>query len=307
MTTKQRQWLLAILVSAGLLAVLLRFTDFAFPDMSRLAPRWLVLVLAAHMLAVCCRGALFRALAREKGREGVAGWIRLAARHQAIFSILPSGVGDFSFPFLAKRFVALETEKALRVMILFRQRDLVALTVIAVAGATIVADQTFLAGIALFAGAICLWFADDIVSFAATILGKFIRRGKVAGWLKLFAMTEKLTLYERATSWVLTVVIWAASTSAVLAAFFAVGQHMTIGAAFLFLALINAAGVVAISVAGLGVSELGATSALVLTGRSIQEAAATALVVRPTLLLSMLICSLFLDLVLGLCASRRSR
>lgn len=300
MNTDRAKWLLAVLVSAALLTALALLADLSLPDIENFNARWIAFMLAAHLAMVCCRGLLMRALANEQDHNGAAQWIRLAARHQAIFSVLPSGVGDLSFPLLAKRFVSLEAGKAMRVIILIRQRDVIVLATISMAGAALLLDNLLLALTSGIVGAVALWFAGETAELAARVLGLVFRKGKLANWVRGFAIGQGGSCRGRATGWLLTAQAWTASTLAVLCAFAAIGEPLTIGGALLFIALVNLAGLVAVSVAGLGVSEAGAAGALVLVGRSSERAAATALIIRPTLMVSLVASSLLLDLFLGL-------
>lgn len=300
MTTNLWRWLLAILVSITLLAALLIASNFTFPDPSNFKPKWLGVMLAAHILMVCFRGLLFLTLSTAELTSEPSHWIRLAARHQTVFSVLPSGTGDLTFPMMAKRFVPLGPSEALRMIILFRQRDLIVLAAIALAGLSLLEGHIILAGITFFGGGIALWFSDDVFRLGAKGLESFIPEGRLSDWISGFAVNHKAPLCRRAAAWLFSLLIWIASIVAVLSSFAAAGQSISIGAALLFLAFVNLAGVIAISVAGLGVSETGAATALMLIGRSIEHATATALVVRPALLFSVLVSSLLLDLAIGM-------
>lgn len=296
----KKRLLLAVPISVVLIGILLSMADFNLPDIALIDPAWIVAVIFSYMVMVIGRGLLMRVLAPAEMRCATVSWMLLAARHQMIFSIFPSGLGDVSFPFLARRYVSLSTGHAVRTMMLVRLRDIITLGTITACGALLMISRGEVAFFIALLGVPVLWFADDIAAIVARILAGFLWRGRVHKWVITFADYEVTTARQRIISAGLSILIWSASIGAVLAAFQAISDPLSLGEALIFIAMVNAAGFVAISIAGLGVSEVGATGALIMAGRSLNVAAATALIVRPVLLLAMLASCLCIDAIIGI-------
>ena len=73
---------------------------------------YLVLGLAISVATLFLRGLRLACVACPKPFEfAPAAWIRLSAQHQMIFLILPSGIGDASFPLLAQKLVKMDFGK----------------------------------------------------------------------------------------------------------------------------------------------------------------------------------------------------
>ena len=89
-----------------------------------------------------------------------------------------------------------------------------------------------------------------------------------------------------------------------MSGFAAAGHPLTVFEGWVVIAGLNVAGMLAVSVAGLGVAEAGAAGMLALLGMPLAEAAAVAVIARPLLLLSTVTASAVLDL--GLAAARGS-
>ena len=120
--TEKRRLLLAGVVSTGLVTAVSSFAEFSLPNIDSFDPIWVAALIMSHLVVVSGRGLLMRSFAPTHAHSNVASWIRLAARHQLIFSVFPSGLGDLSFPLLAKQIVSVQTVHALRIMILVRAK-----------------------------------------------------------------------------------------------------------------------------------------------------------------------------------------
>jgi hypothetical protein len=84
-----------------------------------------------------------------------------------------------------------------------------------------------------------------------------------------------------------------------MAIFRAIGIPLSFANSLLFVTALNAARAMSISIAGLGISEAGATAALVASGSTLQDASSLAIVTRPALLVLMVGVSFVLDVGAG--------
>jgi uncharacterized membrane protein YbhN (UPF0104 family) len=295
----RRKLALAAVVSAVLLALLFFLGNFRLPDLSRADPSWLLGVAAAYLLVVIGRGFSLRALAPEDQRGRMLQWLQLAGRHQVLFSTIPAGIGDAGFPILAKQIVGIELPVAVRIIAQFRFRDILFVSTMGMFGLVLLGFPGIY-GLLSFALAIpLLWFSDDI----AVALLKLVR--SVAPKIRILAFLQQATDHprpqarDRCIRTAFAMSVWTAAVAAVISAFRAIGVHLTIGEALLFIAAVNIAGAMSLSIAGLGVSEVGAAAALVTGGMPLQQATSLALVVRPTLMLTIVSMALLIDVTAG--------
>lgn len=303
MITDSRKLIVAALVSVTLLAALLFVADFKFPELSHADPVWLAVMLCAHLSMIVARSLMLSNLA-PKTLRARWNWVRLAARHQLLFSILPAGVGDAGFPYLAKRTTSLPTAVALRMMAQFRLRDVIFVAIIGLAGMMFV-GLPFLYGLSALVVAVpLLWFADEIADRFLRLVGAIAPRSRILVSLREAVRQKAPTARERLARTVLPMLAWSTSVAAVVAAFRAIGFQAGIGEALLLVAAVNIAGAIKISIAGLGVSEAGAAAALLAAGSTIEQAASVALVVRLLLLLSVIGASLVLELTVAIIRSQ---
>jgi len=298
-----RRILTASAVSIVLLGLIAAKAQFRLPDLSKADPFWIFGLLGAHLVMVMGRGLSLRSLADAGSDRPTRAWIRLAARHQAMFSLFPTGLGDLSFPVLAGRMVKVEPSEALRILAQFRLRDVVMLALIGLTGLAAVGTSLELGPLVIVAMVGALFFVDEIAAFGVRILAAIVPHPQISHWLSVAAQLRRATLTERALRTGLAAVVWSASVAAILAASRAAGSPFGLGEALLMVAALNAVGVIAISIGGLGVSEAGAAAALVLSGRTVGAAASIALLVRPLLLLSVLLASLLIEVTLSILGS----
>ncbi|MBX7539666.1 lysylphosphatidylglycerol synthase domain-containing protein [Qipengyuania sphaerica] len=290
----------ALLISGLLLALLVRVADIEWRDFAEVSPGGFALVLAFHLLLLVTRGILMSQLARcgEGHLASHRAWIRLAARHQFLFTILPTGLGDLLFPALARRLVGHSAASGFAVIVQMRARDLIVLPAFALAGGLWISGLEWLGVAVALTAAPALFFADKLFRIALEILRKPLPEGRIAGFLETAAGPGPAGPPERLRLAATSLLIWILATCAVLAAFSAIDEPVSVGVAVLFLAGINFFGALALSIGGLGVAEAGGAAALVLANRGVKSASALALVVRPMLLVSMLAASLLVDFVL---------
>lgn len=300
MIISRRKLFLAAIVSVLCLGMLGMLANLKLPDFSRADPSWLLATFIAHILTVSGRGLSLRALVPRQQREGALKWVHLAARHQLIFSVFPAGAGDVGFPYSAKRIAGLELHIAVRTIAQFRLRDLMIVGLMGLIGAILIGIPSRFTWAVVALGIPALWASDDIAVGTLRVAAAIIPHSRIIEFLRTAADHESPTISERITRTTLAIFVWSASICAVMAAFRAIGTPIQLAEALIFIAAVNLAGAISLSIAGLGVSEAGATAALVATGRSLQQASSLALVVRPLLLLSIVCASLALDTAISI-------
>jgi uncharacterized membrane protein YbhN (UPF0104 family) len=295
MTINRGKLVAAAFVSAILLGILAMLAHVRPPDLSKAEPEWLVAVFVAHLVMVSARGLALRALAPRLKRTETVKWVHLAARHQLVFSIVPAGAGDVGFPYSAKRIVGLEPPEAVRTIAQFRLRDLILVGLMGLTGGLLIGLPGPYTWAVIAVAIPILWMSDDIAAGLFRVSAAVAPHSRLDNFLRTAAEHESPTANERIARTFLAVFIWSSSVAAVMAAFRAIGTPIQLAEVLIFIAAVNLAGAVSLSIAGLGVSEAGATAALVATGKSLQQASSIALVVRPLLLLSIVCASLLLD------------
>ncbi len=306
MIINRRKLLLAGLISAGALALLLHLADFTFLDLERRNLPWLAGLLCAHLVMITGRGILLRTLAPRVDRAGQLCWVQLAARHQAVFTLAPSGFGDLGFPLLAKHITGLAGSTALRIIAQCRLRDTIALAAIGLLGVVLIGIPVGFGWPVILFTLPLIWFADELAVIFLRVVTLAVPKSRIATFLREAARQEDVSLRDRMVRTLLVALVWSAALAGVMAAFRVLGLPIGLGEAMLFIAAVNLAGALAISIAGLGVTEAGATAALVAVGIKLDEAASIALLVRPLLLVSVVLSSLALDLSIAAIRVRRN-
>ena len=280
MTSEARRYLKAGAISALLLGVLLWVADLPAIDLSALRPAYLIPTLLAYSAVLVLRGAALRAMAPAPAHDLPLGrWITLAARHQLVFILAPSGSGDLAFPLLAGRMTGLSTGAATRLIAEARVRDMLVVLGLGAAGlvGAGLAPPFVLLGTALAAAA--LYRADLSVTLIAALLRKLRRAPPSPPATGPGIRTRVLPV-------LLPILLWLCASGGIMAGFRAAGHPLSLSEAWVMLAGLNIAGALALSVAGLGVAEAGAAGVLTLLGLPLAEAARIALIARPILLLS---------------------
>jgi uncharacterized membrane protein YbhN (UPF0104 family) len=295
------RWIAAGL-SAATVAALIYFVDWRVVGKSLhdLDWRWALVGLLATAMTLWCRSRRFMLILSD-GRPNESAsnaYLSLAAAHQAIFALLPSGTGDVVFPFLARAFVGQTVSAATVGLAVVRFQDLVTLVGIGstaalwiwVGGATGGAITLVIGCIVL----LTLFRTGAVVAFAARAacraidltplagLLNFINRrtGDVAAWFQ--AHHER---WNRLSTAGFGIASWISATIAVGSAMAAAGLHATPEKAAFVLFVLNVAGAMSVlTFAGLGFVEVGLAGALMLFGMDGRQAMAAAVVVRLLLL-----------------------
>lgn len=318
-----RRWLLALAFSAVALVILLRAADLGALTAAWARISWwpFLLVGALFFVNLAAQAWRLRILAGITGAGPYTAWLRLAAMHQLLFALLPSGAGDLGYPILASRYVGMKVGPALRVVMVYRLQDLTALLAFA-AGGLLLNERTLLAtpvaiGVAVVAMA-GLLVAIDIARFAALLAGAVLAAagGSISRrpWLArlhracseaIEAFGAPLPFAARLATSACCLFAWCAVTASVWVLFAMIDIRLGLGEAMLVIGGLNLVGALAsFTVAGLGVTEGGLAIVLVALGYSTTGAATAALIVRPLVLLNMLgVCAL-VEIVLRLFRNR---
>ena len=299
-----RQWLVAVVVAALAFLVLARFTS-----LDALAGAWarfdlslFVVAAALFFLNIAARAWRLRALTADGGNAPALDWLRLAAMHQVIFALLPSGSGDFGYPLLAARLVGTKTATALRTLLIYRFQDLMALLGIAGGGLCLFAGQRAVtpavAIIVVVAGA-GLLAAPDVARLGMKLLGRALaamtfKNRIIAQWrsraLDYVGLLEgRGSLAIRIHTAISCLVSWCAAMASLWTLFAMTGIRLDMAEIMLVIAGLNLVGALAtFTIAGLGVSEGGLAVLLAFLGHA-ADSAAIALTVRPLALINSLV------------------
>ena len=184
MIIKSRNLLLAALVSSGCLAILLLGARFTLPDLSRADPAWLAALVAAFAVQLVIRGSLLRAFAEPKFRSARWRWVKLAARHQALFSLLPIGIGDVGFPYFANKIAGVPALAAVRLLLQLRVRDAVIIFSMAFTGLAAVNVSGQFAFLVAAVAFPALWFADRLASLVLSAFSLIIPNERLTSLMR---------------------------------------------------------------------------------------------------------------------------
>lgn len=281
-------------------------------DLNALAMAWAQITLWPFALAaglffvnLAAQAWRLRTLSADAGTGPLSAWLRLAAAHQAIFTLLPSGAGDLGYPLLAGRYVGMKIGPSLRVLLIYRLQDLTALLAFA-AGGLLLNDRDLLeaprAAVVALAAIGGLLVATDVARLATVVAGRVIATTGSVSSRPTFARLQRacseaieafaapLPLAARLASSASCLIAWSAVTASLWVLFAMVGIRLGLGEVMLVIGGLNLVGALAsFTVGGLGVSEGGLAMVLVSLGYPATEAATVALVVRPLVLINVLV------------------
>lgn len=294
--------LVAVAVSAGLLALLLHWLQPGVAGQYwRQAALWYalpaLLFFSANVLVRAGRLRLLAGPAAAGARR--SSWVLLSARHQLVFTLLPSGLGDTGYPVLAGRLVGSDVATAIRVILTYRSQDLFALGLVGAAGLALHSMDLGLsrpaALLLLGASGVLLYGSADLVQAAARLALRALSRAcagrGVPDRIEAFLVTLAGTVRPpsrfggRFAAAVLAVLSWALAAAAVWCAFAMTGTALDAGATMIVIAGLNLVGMfAAFTVGGLGFGEGGLAVLLLALGFAAQPAIAIALLVRPSIL-----------------------
>lgn len=297
MPSKVRKLLVSVCVSGVFLALLFLVVDPAHFDLSRLQPNFLPYVVVSYGFCVVFRAASLRALAPVESRGRWPRWLRLATRHQVVFSLAPSGIGDIGFPLFARRYTEVATPDALRMIAGFRLRDAIIILYAVVIAYGLQRSQPLIGVLGFAALLITLYRTDVVLRFLIRGAAMSMPWRNLSAYLKTCVPAEEISCNARRERMYWPVLTWMSATAAVWSGFAAVGWPVSVGETLMILAVLNLIGALALSIAGLGVAEAGVAAALLGMGAEPLDAVAIALMVRPLLLVSMLTACAALELV----------
>lgn len=265
-----------------LVLVLLNFADITFADFLDVSPGHVGLALLASTVTIVLRAANYREIATNGRPAPFRPWLQVSLQHQFLFTSVPSGLGDVGFPILAKKHLGLDLKTGAATIAVARLRDLCFLPALGCLGvyALDIAPQLSLAGAMIFGlGGL---FLEQILSVTMRHIGKlpFRRLADIR--------PRKIPVHSQFRRCLYSLSSWISAATALWSAYMAAGLDLSPPSCFVMLAGLNAVGVLAVSVGGLGVAEAGSTGILSFLGIPLAEAAKISLIARPLLLLSVL-------------------
>lgn len=285
--SKLWRWLLALVLSIAFLSVLFRIADIGAVDFSGFQPTNFLIISVAYAAGLIGRASLIRMTVSGGLKISLWDWMGLTGRHQFLFTLAPSGLGDLGFPGLAERVTGLGGDKTVPALLAVRTRD--ALILIAAA----------LAGFGQFSGFPELFLILAILVLATQFMVPFAPRLMPNSWRMHRLCPPFLRARDQNNDQaqaqanifrsiflpaIVSIGIWSLSLFAIFMAFQAVSLSLSLLDLLLVLAVLNFVGAIGLTVGGLGVSEAGLAGAMILLGYEPMAAAATALSVRPLLL-----------------------
>ncbi len=300
------KWGLPAVVSLAVLAALATQADIErlWGSLGRIKPHYGLAAFTLLLLSLLSRAVRLRCLSsRYHGAATLRDCMRVTARHQAAFTILPSGSGDLVFPLFAQRVLSCPLTTASRMLFAFRALDAAAVLLMSVIAGMILFVELrpgwlfvlLLAGVTA-SGILFVSRAPDIAVAIHDIGVRLLRRlGEAMPPLgrrlrapasALGSIATAATERNRWSAVLWTFLAWTFAGAAFWALFAMIGAAVGTAEAVLILAGVNAAGAVSfVTVAGLGVSEAGLAGVLVLLDFPIMDAVSLSLIVRPAALL----------------------
>ena len=283
MTSDRLKLAIGVGAAFAIFGVLAWYSGFRPDDWRAIDPGFAALAVLASLVTVMARGLAY-ALYAKAGNKGV--WLDIGARHQALFSLVPSGLGDLGFPVLANRHAGVTLGQGAGIIALARLRDVLVLGALFLAAmpfSDVGPIATLAPAIALLGAALCL---EPLIS---TIARHLPRIGDTLAH-------ASAPLSDRTKRTALATLSWLAASLAVWSAFRAAGTTLDPSDAVLLIGGLNAAGILAFTVGGLGIAEIGAAAILIWLGTPPEDAARTALTARPLLLCSVVLACLLIVL-----------
>jgi uncharacterized membrane protein YbhN (UPF0104 family) len=291
-----RIWLLSLLVSLAMCAVLVRVVDWgAFLEALRRANYGLLIVVAGLTVGTLfCRAQRLRLLLESHGGAAShAAYLRATALHHLFFVALPSGVGDASLPFIVRTHLQQPYGAAVASLVFSRLQDLIVVLAFGIAAglAMVVPGQMAVLGgcVLLISVVAALYRTTDVVEFfgrrARFLVDKLRSRQDRAEPGTALAGSRAMSPRTRIQVAAWTVVSWVSAATALWFAFRTYGHALTLADLGLIVFGLNVIGAAAIfTIAGLGMTETGLLGLLLVLSWSFAEAASVAVAVRLSLL-----------------------
>ncbi|MEM9585438.1 MAG: lysylphosphatidylglycerol synthase transmembrane domain-containing protein [Pseudomonadota bacterium] len=241
-----------------------------------------VAALCFCILAICLRAANYRSIANDLRPVPLRAWMQVSLRHQFLFTAIPSGLGDIGFPVIARHHLGLDLKRGAVIILMARLRDLFVLPALGCfALAMLGVWPVLLTVLGIVLGLLALFLEQS----AGTLILALRQMGLKVSGLGLISQPSWPVQLKR---FAFSLGSWSSAACAVWFAYTAAGFQMEPMTSFVLLTGLNAIGVVAISVGGLGIAEAGSTGILTLLGTPLEQAAQISLVARPVLLIATL-------------------
>lgn len=286
--------------------------DWSFID--SLQPGWFVCALCFSLGNLLCRGKRLSLLADEESSATLFSWTHCAARHQILFSLLPSAAGDLGFPYLCNKICSVDYKTGTRIVAQYRLQDLVALVALFALGFALYLEYMALAFTVCLFIPVAFYWSEAIASRLMKTLLHFVTRlrffegATIAAKLRAMTKVERVqsvSATQRALSAILTISNWAIASAMFWCLFKMVDQELGVGTILLVVAGLNLFGMFnALTVGGLGIGESALATILIYLGYDYKVAVATALVVRPCALVVTIVACLLLELAAPLVVTR---
>ncbi|MDB4439828.1 flippase-like domain-containing protein [Planctomicrobium sp.] len=307
----RRIWLAALLSSSlcGIL-IFLFCPASIWESIREIRLEWAAAGLSFFVLNLVARGMRLSTLAGKGQNASVSQWMHCAARHQFMFSILPSASGDISFPYLGNKLCGLDYGNATRVIALYRVQDMVALAGLLLFGLALQSSELLIITSATIVIPIALYWSEGVIGGAFRFLLTSVC--KVPKIRQLRIVTRLETLVEnsesestklesfvrfRLVAW--TILSWSLSAATFWCLFAMVGEYLPIGKICLIVAALNLFGTLnAFTIGGFGIGESALATILIYLQYSYDSAVSIALIVRPSALGVTLVGCLVIELLI---------
>ena len=287
-------------VALGILlfVALVWFASFKEIDLTKTNLSYAVACVFVYVFMLVLRALNFRLISSKSSEQSdIRDWCKLTSYHQLIFIAAPSGAGDLAFPSLAKKMVHTDMSNAVGTIFLSRIRDIFAIVGLGAVGLVGSNMHPPITGvIAVIAFASLIWTEHAIRSII-NLLSIILPKGPTSQ-SRLMKLRKAVQVRSESKFLLnaLTLSIWLCAGAGVWLGFSAAGYSLSIFECWIVVLFLNVAGALAVSFAGIGFAEVGAAGALMLFGETGSDAAAIAVVARPTMLVSLIIAALLLSL-----------
>lgn len=301
------KWVVSSLISLSMLWLLFNIVDLtSVINIVRTAdPRQSFLVIIFYLCTCLARALRLFLFLYKIQLISIYTCFRLILTHQAVFSLAPSGSGDLLFPFLANKVGNIESKKAVSLLISFRIQDLAMLAAIGAYAVIFILERqghvqlNQYIPIIIILGIVATFYAAKLEpQIMALLLKMRICLGKIS-LLPASTIIKKndLNSINKSNhsligifmSMFLTALSWIFSACTLWAAFNTFNFEVSWEESLYLLAGLNLIGAISFAaIGGLGLAELGLTGLLVFAGTPTEVALPIALVVRPTLLITVL-------------------
>ena len=307
-----RRWLVVMGLSLGLVVALVSTVETASWQIraSELRWRWAAGSLSFVVLAVALRGFRLQILAQHGSCFASSSrWSHVAAVHQLLFTTLPSGFGDVSFPMLVAKTCQLSMGTGLRVLTLYRLHDLLLLAALLLWGLTglpmtrgcqfvCIAAGCMLAATPALISPVRLGTLFDVACRWLAPVTRWQLGGKLAARCQFMLeaaiqspqTSPRVVTHRRDLAQVaLAMATWACALGNYACLFRMVGMTPPFVHLLLIVGGLNLSGALAaFAIGGIGVGESALAGILMLLGFSMADAIPISLIVRPAALISIL-------------------